>query len=252
MPVVATGTIVFGGSRSPVSGSRKSSPLRSTREMEPSSWPNLITSDCCVVTARMTICCWPLRTVSLPAPGLALGSVVPVSAGGGGSSVPTTCTPWSSALTLVPLTPATVVIVASSGLTVTTGKLVGGEADDHVDEVTGLGQRAHARHLVHLDRHADEAGGAVDVGEACRRARAEDHARDELAGRDVLARRLADDGRDIREAVDRLVALDHVLGRQVVGLDLRPQGDVLGGDDDRDLAEVRIGIRTRRSADCRS
>ena len=81
---------------------------------------------------------------------------VPVSAGGGGSSVPTTCTPWSSALTLVPFTPATVVMVASSGLTVTIGKLVGGEADDHVDEVAGLGQRADARDLVHLDRHADE------------------------------------------------------------------------------------------------
>ncbi len=79
--------------------------------MEPSSWPNLMTSDCCVVTARMTICCWPLRTVSVPAcPGWRSDRSVPVSAGGGGSSVPTTCTPWSSALTLVLFTPATVVI----------------------------------------------------------------------------------------------------------------------------------------------
>ena len=43
-----------------------------------------------------------------------------------------------------------------------------------------------------------------------------------------------------REAVGGLVALDDVLGREVVRLDLRPERDVLGRDDDRDLAQGRI------------
>ena len=162
MPVVVTGMMVSGGSGSPVSGSRKSSPLRSTSEIEPSSWPNLMTSDCWVVAARMTICCWPLSVVVVPSvPGLA-SALLPLSAGGGGSSVPTTWRPWSSTLTLVPLRPTTVVIVSSSGLTVTTGKRSAVKPDDHVHVVARLGERADAGHLVHLDRHADEAGRAVD------------------------------------------------------------------------------------------
>ena len=41
----------------------------------------------------------------------------------GGSSVPMTCMPWSSSLTLVLLRPVTTVIELSAGLTVMTGNL---------------------------------------------------------------------------------------------------------------------------------
>ena len=67
----------------------------------------------------MTICCWPLSEVEV-VPGLA-AALLPVSAGGGGSSVPITWRPWSSSFTLVELRPVTGVTVLSTGLTVTTG-----------------------------------------------------------------------------------------------------------------------------------
>ena len=73
------------------------------------------------------------------------------SAGGGGSSVPSTCMPWSSSLTLVLLRPATTVTESSAGSTVMTGNLSLGEADDHVDVVAGLDDRADAADLVDLD-----------------------------------------------------------------------------------------------------
>ena len=65
MPVVSIGGEVTGA---PVIGSMKSSTERRTRLTAPSgaapvSWAKRMTSSCCGVTARMTICCWPLRVV---------------------------------------------------------------------------------------------------------------------------------------------------------------------------------------------
>ena len=70
--------------------------------MLPSIWANLMTSASCVVTARITICCWPLRVVSAPAPGDACALPLLFEVGGG-SSVPSTWTPWTSVLTVVEL-----------------------------------------------------------------------------------------------------------------------------------------------------
>ena len=68
-------------------GSTKSSgERRSTRQIEPSSWANLMTSACWGVTARITICCWPLRVVAAPVAGRRLR--VARCWAGGGSSVP--------------------------------------------------------------------------------------------------------------------------------------------------------------------
>ena len=126
----------------------------------PSIWANLMTSACWAVTARMTISCWPLRDVpGRRGAGAAAGRgrrgvAAAVSAGGGGSSVPRTWMPWRSSLTLVPLRPATTVIELSSGVDGDDRELVGGQADDHVDVVTGLDDRADAADLVDLDGHA--------------------------------------------------------------------------------------------------
>ena len=103
-----TGMIVLAGSSSPVSGSRKSSALRSTRRdgaVELAELDDLgllrgdRQDDDLLLAVEDRLLC--------PVPGLAFGSSVPVSAGGGGRSVPTTWRPWSSALTLVLFTPAT-------------------------------------------------------------------------------------------------------------------------------------------------
>ena len=80
----------------------QSSVDRRTSEMLPSIWANLMTSASCDVTARITICCWPLRVVSAPAPGDACALPL-LSRCGGGSSVPSTWTPWMSVLTVVGL-----------------------------------------------------------------------------------------------------------------------------------------------------
>ena len=48
----------------PVTGSMKSSADRRIRLTDASSWANLMTSACCGVTDRMTICCWPLSAVA--------------------------------------------------------------------------------------------------------------------------------------------------------------------------------------------
>ena len=60
--------------------------------MLPLIWVNLISSACCGVAARMTICCWPLRVVVSPVVGAPLGAgagvACAVDAVGGGSSVP--------------------------------------------------------------------------------------------------------------------------------------------------------------------
>ena len=70
-PLVSSGTGVDAARR--VIGSMKSSGERRTREMRPSSWANLMISACWVSTARMTICCWPLRAVPVPRLGGAFG-----------------------------------------------------------------------------------------------------------------------------------------------------------------------------------
>ena len=69
--------------------------------MLPSIWANLMTSASCVVTARITICCWPLRVVR----GLAArrGLLAVAARRGGGSSVPRTWMPWMRVLTVVGL-----------------------------------------------------------------------------------------------------------------------------------------------------
>ncbi len=70
--------------------------------MLPSIWANLMTSASCGVTARITICCWPLRVVTLASePGT--GVAVDAPSVGGGSSVPRTWTPWIRVLTVVGL-----------------------------------------------------------------------------------------------------------------------------------------------------
>ncbi len=58
-------------------------------------------------------------------PSVVPSSVVPSAwAGGGGSSVPSTCMPWMSTLTLSVLMPLTIVGVSSAGFSVMTGKLL--------------------------------------------------------------------------------------------------------------------------------
>ena len=69
--------------------------------------------------------------------------------------------PWISTLTLVPFRPATNVIDWSLGLTVMTGNVA--EADDHVDVVAGLDDRADAGDLVDLDRDRAQARRDVEV-----------------------------------------------------------------------------------------
>ena len=64
-------------------------------------------------------------------------------------------------------------IELSAGLTVMTGNLSAGQADDHVDVVAGLDDRADAGDLVDLDRHAAQGGGAIDVGDLARGATAD-------------------------------------------------------------------------------
>ena len=80
----------------------QSAVARSSSEMLPSIWANLTTSAFCGVTARITICCWPLSVVVLASSAWAGGWLsAPWSAGG--SSVPRTWTPWMSVLTVVEL-----------------------------------------------------------------------------------------------------------------------------------------------------
>ena len=71
--------------------------------------------------------------------------------------------PWRSSLTLVPLMPATTVNESSVGVDRDDRELVGGEADDHVDVVTGLDDRADAADLVDLDGDAALCRRALDV-----------------------------------------------------------------------------------------
>ena len=68
--------------------------------------------------------------------------------------------PWRSSLTLVLFRPATTGTESSTGLTVMTGNLSAGEADDHVDVVAGLDDRADTGDLVDLDRDRPQAGRA--------------------------------------------------------------------------------------------
>ena len=194
-PVVVTGMMVSGGSGSPVTGSRKSSAVRSTSVMEPSSWENLITSACWGVTARMTSCCWPLSVV-LPRRAGAGWRRCRCGPAAAGAACPTTCRPWSSTLTLVPLSPGHGDRVVGRVDGHDAGTCRTGEADDHVHVVAGLDERADAGDLVDLDRHARRGRGAVDVvdGRCCCPRRAGD----QLAGGHRLAGGLADDQRGVR------------------------------------------------------
>ena len=113
---------------------------------------------------------------------------------GGGSRVPMTCMPWSRSLTLVLLRPVTTVIELSVGLIVMTGNLSRGQADDHVDVVTGLDDRPDAADLVDLDRHGSAGSRGsrrlmIDPGWSA----AEGRRRDLGALGDRLAGDLADD-----------------------------------------------------------
>ena len=103
-------------------------------------------------------------------------------------------------MTLVLLRPLTTVTESSAGLTVMTGNLSAGEADDHVDVVAGLDDRADAGDLVDLDRDRSACRGrALDVEDRALRAAAEGVGGDLRAGGDGLARDLADDLRGVRE-----------------------------------------------------
>ena len=193
MPVVVAGERP--GCGSPVTGSMKSSGERRTREIEPSSWANLMTSACWASTARMTICCWPLRAVpGSPSSGARRGAVGVRRRAAAGAACRGPACPGGATLTLVLLRPATTVNVSSAGLTRDDRELVAGEADDHVDVVAGLDDRADAGDLVDLDRHAREAGRAVDVDDRRRqRHRSGSSAVICCAGGDRLAGDLADD-----------------------------------------------------------
>ena len=122
----------------------------------PSIWANLMTSACwardredddllLAVEGRAGL---PASDAPMPAAAAALGR------GGatGGSSVPRTCMPWRRSLTLVPLRPVDDGDRrCPTGLTVMTGNLSRGQADDHVDVVAGLDDGADAADLVDLD-----------------------------------------------------------------------------------------------------
>ena len=202
-----------------MTGSMKSSGERRTRLIEPSSWANLMTSACWVSTDRMTICCWPVRAVRRDRRSAPARS--DPAAGGGGRSVPMTCMPWSSALTLVLLRPLDDGERVVRGLSVMTGNLSPGEAHDHVHVVAGLDDRADAGDLVDLDGHADAAGRAGDVRGSSRWSPkvAPVICWPAVTG---CAHDLADDLRDVREGagVDRpSTVLD--LDPDLVGLDAR-------------------------------
>src|SRR3954453_10423407 len=82
----------------------QSSAERSTSVMLPLIWVNLISSACCGVAARMTICCWPFRVVFPPLLGWPLGAGACVACGllavGGGRSVPSTWSPGARSFTV--------------------------------------------------------------------------------------------------------------------------------------------------------
>ena len=80
-------------------------------------------------------------------------------------------------------------------------ELVGADADDHVDVVAGLDDRADARHLVDLDRDRALARWDLDVEDLARLRRRTGPAVIAGAGHDGLADDLADDLGDVAEGV---------------------------------------------------
>ena len=166
--------------------------------MLPSSWANLMTSACWALTARID----DLLLAGERGAGRPVGRGGPGRpAAAGGSSVPRTCMPWRSSLTLVLLRPGDDREGVVGRVDGDDRELVGLEADDHVDVVAGLDDRADAGDLVDLDRH----GSAWSAGSRCRDlarlAAGQGAGRDGRAGGDGLADDLADDLGHVAEGV---------------------------------------------------
>ena len=159
----------------------------------PSSWANLMTSACWALTARMTISCWPLRVVPAPPARGPLAVAGRRGVGGGGSSVPEDLHALEEQLDARAVEAGDDRERVVARVHGDDRELVGGEADDHVDVVAGLDDRADAGDLVDLDRDRAQArrarrcrGSGPVVGRTS-------VGRDLRAGRDRLADDLADD-----------------------------------------------------------
>ena len=182
-----------------------------------------MTSACWVLTARITICCWPLRVVAGPPEGG--GRVRVRGAGVGGRRREQRADDQRALEQRLDARPVDAGDDRDrsrrSGLTVTTGNLSAVRPDDHVHVVASLGERADARDLVNLDRDGQKACGAL---ERSRRWAPPVDGSAEMSwplGRDRLAAILPTTERRSREAPGRLPSSgSSVLRGQVVGLDL--------------------------------